>query len=281
MKQNLRNLLLPILVVTVAGALTVPASAQSSTGSDTTSAPAGTTIVVPVFGVAMVVNLVTNAAGEFVSADITPIAPPAPAPQATITDPTTGATTPVPADQPAIFEIRFDNGATTADVNVRLDDGSGRLVDTVVAAEAGEAQWVGDPLGNGDIVVVGYTASTDAAGALTLTIDSINGRTPADTGVVDSAGETTWYQVLAPRMNAGHLIQFITFFDAPADPAAQVSTNLTFDVTTADSQNGVAVSLTDPNAASTIDGTATPSRGEREGDDGGEHEREDEGERDD
>jgi len=280
MRQNLRNFALSILVVTLTGALTGTASAQSSTGTATPSEDAANTIVVPVFGVSMVINLVTDTAGRFVSADITPIAPPAPAPQATMTDPSTGVTIPVPSDQPAIFEIRFDGGAGTADINVRLDDGSGIVVDTGVVAEAGEAQWVGDPLGNGDIVVVGYTAAADSTGALTLTIDSINGKTPANTGVVESAGEITWYQILAPTANAGHLIQFITFFDAPADPSTQISTNLTFDVTGADSQNGVSVSLTDPNAAGTIDGTATPSRGEHESDEGEEHE-DDEGERDD
>jgi len=221
----------------------------------------------PLFGVSMVINVVTDDAGGFVSADITPIGAPAPAPQATMTDPSTGITTPVPADQPAVFDIKFDSGAQNAEISVHLDDGTS--VHTNKAADAGEVQWVGDPLGNGDIVVVGYTAGTDSAGALTLTIESINGKAPADLNVVESAGEITWYQVLAPTINAGHLIQFITFFDAPADPATQVSTNLTFDVTSADSKNGVAVSLTDPNAAATIDGTATPSSGEREG---GEHE---------
>ena len=280
MKLISRNFALSALVMALASALATPASAQSTTPPAAAAAGAADTLVVPVFGLSMVINLVTDANGGFVSADITPIGASAPAPQATTTDPSTGVTTPVPPDQPAIFEIRFDGGAGTADVNIRLDDGSGTIADTGVAAEAGEAQWVGDPLGNGDIVVVGYTASTDSTGALALTINSINGKTPADIGVVDSAGEITWYQVLAPNMNAGHLIQFITFFDAPADPAAQVSTNLTFDVASADSQNGVTVSITDPNAADTINGTATPSRGEHEGGEheGGEHEG---GERDD
>jgi len=279
MIRTLRTLALSISVVALIGSLAGQASAQSSTGA---AAPAdgASTIVVPVFGVSMVINLVTDSAGEFVSADITPIAAAAPAaPQATITDPATGNAAPAPADQPTVFNIAFDRGSTSADVNIRLDDGSGNAVDINAAANAGEAQWVGDPLGNGDIVVVGYTAAADAAGALTLTIESINGSTPADVGTVESAGDITWYQILAPTNNAGHLIQFITFFDAPADPATQISTNLTFDVTSADSQNGVSVSLTDPNAASTINGTATPSRGEREG---GEHEGgENEGERDD
>jgi len=268
MKQTLRALALSISVVALIGSLAGQASAQSTTGA-AAAADGSTTIVVPVFGVSMVINLVTDSAGEFISADITPIAPAAPAaPLATITDPSTGGTAPAPTGQPTVFDIKFDRGSTSADVNIRLDDGFGNAVDATAAANAGEAQWVGDPLGNGDIVVVGYTVSTDSTGALAITIDSINGSTPADIGTVESAGEISWYQILAPTNNAGHLIQFITFFDAPADPAAQISTNLTFDVTSADSQNGVSVSLTDPNAASTINGTATPSRGEREGDDG-------------
>jgi len=261
MKKNLRNIALSTLAVALTGALASPATAQSSSGA--AAPPGASTIVIPLFGVSMVINVVTDDAGGFVSAAITPIAAPAPAPQATITDPSTGITTPVPADQPAVFVIKFDSGAQNAEVSVHLDDGTS--VRTNKAADAGEVQWVGDPLGNGDIVVVGYTAGTDSAGALTLTIESINGKAPADLNVVESAGEITWYQVLAPTINAGNLIQFITFFDAPSDPSTQVSTNLTFDVTSADSRNGVAVSLTDPNAATTIDGTATPSSGEREG----------------
>lgn len=277
MKQALKTLALSISVVALIGSLTGQASAQTSTGAAAPGDGNSITIVVPVFGISMVINLVTNQAGEFMSADITPTAPAAPAaPAATITDPITGETSPVPAGQPVVFDITFDRGSTSADASIRLDDAADSAPDATTAASAGEAQWVGDPLGNGDIVVVGYTAGTDSTGALTITIDSINGSTPAAVGTVESAGEITWYQVLAPVSNAGHVYQFITFFDAPADPAAQLSTNLTFDVTAADSQNGVSVSLTDPNAADTISGIAKPSRGEHEGEEheGEEHEHE-------
>jgi len=253
--------------------LTSPASAQSGTG--TTKPDGSTNVTVPVFGTSMVITIVVSSTGGFLSADIAPSVPAAPvAADAVISNGSGTASTPPGAL--GIFEIKFESGTGTVEVTVTVDDGSGTPVttngDTAVAP--GDSQWVGDPLGNGDIVVVGYTVGVDSAGAPTIEINSVNGTAPAEVAVVASAGEITWYQILAPTINGNRLVQFITFFDSPADPTTQVSTNLTFDITNTGGQNSESVSLTDPNAASTIDGTATPSRGESEGREGEERENE-------
>ncbi len=271
--MSLRNVALSIWVVALAA---VSVASPASARMDTAATPAPTvsnTVTVPVFGTSMVITIVTDQSGGFVSANITPTAPAAPV----TVSASGGGTKAGPTKAMGVFEIKLVSGTPNAEVTIRL--GSGPTSKDNPLAVPGASQWVGDPLGNGDIVVVGYTAGTDATGAPTIKINSINGTAPANASVVASAGKITWYQILAPTDNGGHLVQFITFFDAPADASTQVSTNLTFDITNVGGKDKVSVSLTDPNAASTINGTAKASRGEneREGREG----RDNEGERDD
>ncbi len=274
--MSLRKVALSIWVVTLAAvSLASPASAQVTTDAATPAPAASITVTVPVFGTSMIITIVTDQGGGFVSADITPTAPAAP-----VTVPASGSgTNSGQTKATGVFEIKFDNSAPNAVVTIKINDGSapGTTGGASPAANPGATQWVGDPLGNGDIVVVGYTVGADAAGAPTIKINSINGAAPAATTVVASAGKVTWYQILSPTDNGGRLVQFITFFDAPADASTQVSTNLTFVITSVGGQNKVSVSLTDPSAASTINGTAKKSRGEREGE--GREGRDNEGER--
>lgn len=257
--------------------LVSPASAQSGLDAAVPAPDGSTTVTVPVFGTAMVVTIVISQAGEFVSADIAPSSPAAPvaASAQVVNGSDTGS---APAGALGVFDIKFESGAAKVEVTITIDNGSNSSdpASGDATVTPGDSQWVGDPLGNGDIVVVGYTIGLDAAGVPTIEINSINGAAPAEAAVVASAGELTWYQILTPTISGSRLVQFITFFDAPADPTTQVSTNLTFDITNTGGQNDVSVSLTDPNAASTIDGTATP-RGESEGREDDERE----GERDD
>ncbi len=263
--MSLKRIAMPIWTATLlAMSLATPNAAQAAPAPD-----AGNDIEAPVFGTSMVISVLIDSAGGFISAEISPAGPPA-----AVMSPESGDTGGgSQSDQMGAFEIKFDSGDSPVETLIKLDDGTTTGAGPI--AVAGDQQWVGDPLGNGDIVVVGYTLGTDSTGTPTIVVNSINGTVPADTGVVASAGEITWYQIIEPTVNNGHLFQFITFFDAPDDPAAQVSTNLTFDVVATGGEGTATVSLTDPNAASTINGTATP-RGEHEDDDDDDDEHEDE-----
>jgi len=222
--------------------LVSPASAQSSPDAAVSAPDGSTTVTVPVFGTSMVVTIVISQAGEFVSADIAPSAPAAPvaANAQVVNGSDTGS---APADALGVFEIRFESGTSKVEVTITIDSGSDSSdpASGDATVTPGDSQWVGDPLGNGDIVVVGYTVGLDEAGLPTIEINSINGAVPAEATVVASAGEITWYQILAPTANGNRLVQFITFFDAPADSTTQVSTNLTFDITNTGGQNDVSL----------------------------------------
>jgi len=266
--KKLTAVILALMLATLSLAGTASASSHSSDPA-TTGAPVGDplTVTVPVFGTSMVITILTDATGAFVSANLAPSTPGDPA-IPTGTD--AGFNLSVDTNSSGGFEVQFKNTTAGVEIEVRVADDTISKVEVEAdkAADAsGSGIWSGDPLGNGEIVTVGYTVGLDANGDPTITIDTVNG-TAADLINPGFAGTLTFYQVIAQSPASGDssesvITQTIQFYNDAGD-----SMELVIKAKADDGELKVETSLTDPNA----------KRGDDEGEgEDDEYENEDEG----
>jgi len=247
--KKLTAAILALMLATLSLAGTASASSHSSDTVTTTGAAVGDplTVTVPVFGTSMVITILTDANGSFVSANLAPSTP------VDTTIPTgtdAGFNLSVDSNSSGGFEVKFQNTTAGVEIEIRVsDDAISKVeVEANTAADAsGNGIWTGDPLGNGETVTVGYTVGIDASGDPTITIDTVNG-TAADLINPGYAGSLTFYQVVGQTPARGDdsesvITQTIQFYNDAGD-----SMELAI---TAKADNGelkVESRLVDPNA---------------------------------
>lgn len=249
--KKLTAAILALTLATLSLASTASASSHSSDPATTTTtgAPVGDplTVTVPVFGTSMVITILTDAAGSFVSANLAPSIPGDPAIPAG-TD--AGFNLSVDTNSHGGFEVKFKNTTAGVEIEVRVADDTISKIEVEADSSAdasGGGIWSGDPLGNGETVTVGYTIGLDANGDPTITIDTVNG-TVADLVNPGFAGDLTFYQVVAQSPASGDdsesaISQTIQFYNDAGDSMELVIR--------AKSEHGkleVETRLTDPNA---------------------------------
>ncbi len=193
----------------------------------------------------MVITVVTDTAGGFVSADLTP-SPTADTPPA---DPAAagGFEITVDPDGHGGFEVKFTNGASGVEIEVAVTDGAiaKTEVESRTPADAtGAGQWTGDPLGNTNNATVDYSVALDANGDPVITVsDPVITGDPVDTFfVVDPAISST-------EEGESVVTQKVLFYNAPDATGAQDSMELVIRAKVEDGKIEVKTSLINPNAS--------------------------------
>ena len=205
--------------------------------------PAPVSVTIPVFGTSMVITVQTDAAGEFVSADITPATAPADPAAAPVFDLS------VDSNSHGGFELNFSSSADGINIEVAVADGSVNKTEVETSPNAdpsaatGNGQWTGDPLGNGNLATVDYSVTLDANGDPVVDIsDPVISGDPLDTwAVVDPAKSST---------HEGETVvsQTVLFYSAADANGHQDSMELTVSAKVEHGHLEVEATLADPNA---------------------------------
>jgi len=224
--MKMKRLSATVLTLAMASlSLAGTASAQTTDPALATD-PAPILVTVPVFGTSMVITIQTDAAGQFVTADITPATAP--------TDPTTAPVFDLTVDRNSHggFELNFTNSADGVKIEVGVVDSTVTKTEVETSSSAdpiaatGAGQWTGDPLGNGDFATVDYSVALGVDGLPVLTVDLVNGQIPqvgdpaADSAPITVGADT--FAVVEPQASNSHegetkVIQKVMFYNVAGD----------------------------------------------------------------
>ncbi len=201
-------------------------------------------VTVPVFGTSLVITVVADDTGEFVSAEVS-AAEPTDAAAVAAAD----GFTAVVDDEHGGFEVNLVNDVLRAKIEIEVG-ADGTITETEVegydpGAVAGSGVWTGTPIAGLGSVSVLYTVTIDAAGCPAITIDNVTGHDPGVLGVDLTIPTDEFNEADEGECGLRHTVGF---YNADWVDTELVQMDLVFEIEVERGESELEITLVDPNA---------------------------------